>query len=1584
MSQNHVQLSLGIAGIPQVTGGISQVETAVHGLGGKAQTATGRMAAGMAQAGTASGRMAESVIASNARTEQSFISLRTVIGTVGLAYLARESIQYADSQTLLSSRIALVAESEAELVATRKELYDISQDTRSALGATADLYSRIARNSEDLGLAQVELLRITESVNKTITISGGSAAGAQAALIQLGQAMASGVLRGEELNSVLEQAPRLAEAIAVGMGKSIGELRRLGADGELTAQAVVQALLTQSEAIDREYGKIAMTVGQAFTMLDNAVGSYVGGADRARGASATFAGGVAWVSEHIDEVGDTVVLVGGLILTRYVSSLAVAGAATVARTAQMAANWWTVHTAVATTTYRLGAMGERIIVSTGQAAASVGLLRGALGLMGGPIGVITTLLGVGATAWALWGSRASQAADDAKRATDSIIEDLERQTQAMVRGSGFAAAEAEKRLAELQKEQKRLSMVITAGGLGENAPVAQQYVQNAQEIIRLTGAIERFQTATENALGAAGDKSAAQVAALAKVEAAITLQQANELQKRLLAVDKWAAEQRKVLLEAGVAEGDVQAAMVAVYEAAQQQKTQIAAEEEDKRAQAALEKATAFETLMAAQVAALAKVEAAITLQQANELQKRLLAVDKWAAEQRKILLEAGVAEGDVQTAMVAVYEAAQQQKTQIAAEEEDKRAQAALEKATAFETLMAEINGVSFDSPGVTFFGDPLTDGIGNAVEAMNRLNRAHQEEQKNLQKTAALRQIVDEKYAEGTAERAQALEALAAREQREADEAIQSQLAGYRELFGTTSELFDEQSKEREALHNLELAFAAVEIALQLKKSAVEIGALFQKQAVTQVTNATEIAGNSAKAVSAATVAVATQGSGDPYTAFGRIAAMAALMAGVLGAAGIGFGGDRSGSAPPAAAPGTGTVFGDSEAVSESASKGYDLLEEIHASEYAELRGIHRSMRELNTNIRGLVGNIVRNFGTFDDSQWDITTGEVDSLTWEVTDTVGGFISDLFGEVDGFFTGFLGDSTLGEIIGGLATSGSAGAITNMDWVNKGNAEIWDAVLGGGTETTILASGLSIGENNIGDILAGADAVIQAYAYIKTKTDGGLFGSTKREYSTKYQEVDEGVTDLFTNIFANLGETMFGLSQALGVDVAEKINAYVIDIGLLDLQDKTGEEIAEILSGVISAAGDQMAQDLFGEIVAEYQQLNEGLLETMVRLVAEQAVVRDAVERSGLSIESNALDISQALIELAGGLDNFRDAFAAYSDNFFTDAEKQQYLQDRLTVAMGEMNMILPGSREGYRALVEALALSNESDQQRYVQLLQLSEAADQYYEALEEGAEEAFSSLRRQIAQALDVAGNAAATLRDILFSDIGNTSPERLYAERMRAFEEAQLAGRDAELPALGRSLLEASRAYNASGAGYQTDFERVTAALGEIAGIDGAPTLSAAERQVQLLNDIRQAIEDENLAQLNLLAGQTELMRELLRQYLTSQGETPSFAVGSAYVPYDMRADIHQGEMILDANFAASLRRYGIPAGGGGGDNRELIAEVKALRAEMAELKGHAAAGVRVQQAGFTRLIDTGEKGAAAQREMAGQQRLANSA
>ncbi|VVO44316.1 tape measure protein [Pseudomonas fluorescens] len=218
------------------------------------------------------------------------------IGGAGIGAL----IHQAEVYTQIANRLKLVTSNSAEFTAAQNAVFSIAQKAGQPLSATAELYQRIAQNQDALKLSGKGVASIVETISKTMVISGASAASSSAALVQLGQAFASGTLRGEELNSIMEQAPALSQAIAKGMGVSVGALRALGAEGQLTAESVVQALQAQQGAVDALFGKMQDTIGTGMTRVQSSFTKLIGEGDKLGGMSVRISAALTSASRAMD------------------------------------------------------------------------------------------------------------------------------------------------------------------------------------------------------------------------------------------------------------------------------------------------------------------------------------------------------------------------------------------------------------------------------------------------------------------------------------------------------------------------------------------------------------------------------------------------------------------------------------------------------------------------------------------------------------------------------------------------------------------------------------------------------------------------------------------------------------------------------------------------------------------------------------------------------------------------------------------------------------------------------------------------------------------------------------------------------------------------------------------------------------------------------------------------------------------------------------------------------------------------------------------------------------------------------------
>lgn len=347
--------------------------------------------------------------------------LSRIGGAIGVGLGVRELVEVADQYKNLQARLKLAVTSQEEFNRADAALFEIAQKNRAPLAETVTLYARLAPSVQALGRSQADVLAATDAIGQAVSLSGASSEAAAGALLQLGQAFASGQLRGEEFNSVIEQTPRLAQAIADGMGVPLGALRALAQEGKITSEAVLDALLKERARLAEEYASLPDTVSGALTRLKNAFQRAFGERDASSGLTAGLAQAIQLVAQHlellIDLAGVVLVAAFGRMAGAFATSIAAARAEAAARLANLrtleaealarvrladAALAQARAQGLATSALVADAAKARLqasaasgavtqaVASTSLLGRAAGLLRGALALLGGPIGVIVT------------------------------------------------------------------------------------------------------------------------------------------------------------------------------------------------------------------------------------------------------------------------------------------------------------------------------------------------------------------------------------------------------------------------------------------------------------------------------------------------------------------------------------------------------------------------------------------------------------------------------------------------------------------------------------------------------------------------------------------------------------------------------------------------------------------------------------------------------------------------------------------------------------------------------------------------------------------------------------------------------------------------------------------------------------------------------------------------------------------------------------------------------------------------------------------------------------------------------------------
>ncbi|MBG2912287.1 tape measure protein [Proteus mirabilis] len=260
-------------------------------------------------------------------TERSMLSLSKVAASLA-GYLSASMVaSYSEAWTELNNKLSNSVRASESLVDVTQRVFDISQATRSSLDATATLYARLERGTREYNTSAADLAKLTSIINQGFIVSGATAQEAENAIIQLSQGIASGVLRGEEFNSVAEQGSRLMVALADSMGVGIGQLRKMAAEGKLTTDVVVKGLLSQGDAIGKEFAKTTRTMSQAFQEAGNNVTKFLGENTTVKAGLSVFSDAVITVSKNLDVMTDVLALTAMTIGSRFVGALSLAGAA---------------------------------------------------------------------------------------------------------------------------------------------------------------------------------------------------------------------------------------------------------------------------------------------------------------------------------------------------------------------------------------------------------------------------------------------------------------------------------------------------------------------------------------------------------------------------------------------------------------------------------------------------------------------------------------------------------------------------------------------------------------------------------------------------------------------------------------------------------------------------------------------------------------------------------------------------------------------------------------------------------------------------------------------------------------------------------------------------------------------------------------------------------------------------------------------------------------------------------------------------------------------------------------------------------
>ncbi|PZQ21242.1 MAG: hypothetical protein DI569_12500 [Sphingopyxis macrogoltabida] len=798
-----------------------------------------------------------------------------------------------------------------------------------------------------------------------------------------------------------------------------------------------------------------------------------------------------------------------------------------------------------------------------------------------------------------------------------------------------------------------------------------------------------------------------------------------------------------------------------------------------------------------------------------------------------------------------------------------------------------------------VSIAASGMADAFGEAGKALGGLAStfasylADQERMRSARE-AELRVISQIEDAQLRAQREQQVNSLYAQR------TITSQVGLYGDLTASAKGFFKEGSDGYKALETAEKAFRAVEFALSVRAIAQDA-----------IETASSIAKSGARTATKAVEAVVSAISSLPFplnlaAGAATIAALAGIGVSVAGS----FGGNRN--TLEKANDGTGTVLGDASAKSESIKRAIDSLKEVDTVMLTYSRQMAASLSAIESNISGFAALVLR------------------------TDNVNASA--------GVNTGFSQDTT-GKVLEGIITGGGLfSKIPVVGGIIGGIGSIIGSLFG--SKTKVVGSGLYGGAQSLEDILSGG---FDASYYSDIQKKKKLFGlTTSTKYSTQYSDADSGLENQFTLILREFNNAILAAAGPLGVatsEIQQKLNGFVVNIGKIDLQGLTGEEIEEKLTAVFGAAADDMAKAAFPGI-EKFQAVGEGLFDTLVRVASTVESVTSSLTMLGSSASLMSIDLKMALADQFDSVSDFSSAVDSYFETYYTKEEQAAARTAQFATAFDSLGLAMPGTLAAFRQLVDAQDLTTAAGQATYATLLQLAPAFADLQSALNgaKSAADILSERQDLEKQLLELQGNTAA-IREMELAQLDESN--RALQQQIWALQDAQEAADAAQKlkdawSSVGDSIMdEVNRIRgitDGSGTGsfatLQGQFNAAVAAAkgGDQDAAGTLPSLSQALIQAaELAATSRQELD-------RVKAQTAASLESVYASVLALAGGTSSTGVAAG-------TGAPTGTILEAAATAAQ-------ASATSSDSDSVIAELKALREEVAQMRsdnnsGHAA-------------------------------------
>lgn len=1127
-----------------------------------------------------SGQQAEKTVTRMGRQMESAARLATqAFVALGATLSVQQIIQYSDAWTQVNNQIRQVTGSERELVRVREELFRTSQDTNSELETTVRLYSEMFRATRDLHVEQSTVADVTRTINNLFLAGGKAASETAGAVRQLTQGLAAGALRGDEFNSVAEGAPRILDAIAQHLGMARGELRAFAADGGITAEILIDALSAYSDEAQRLADMTEETFGQKMVQARNNLTAFAGEADSLNGAVGLLGDGVVVLTRNLD----TLLTVGlAASLSQSAVQMVHNTTASVAHGRALAEDATRSYTAAQAEERRMAAVVASTRATVTQIGAERQLETVRLQAQISSVGRTQSLARLAEIRQAEIALTRTLTAEEARLASAKATSTAaEKARTAAIRQGTFAT-----QALTTATRGASAAMALVGGPVGLIAVAAGgllMFANRSREAIESADDLAKRIAGGNDSLAAAFNKLTE--AQLANQRADIA-QQLRETEQEVERIQDRMARNQRNLSGLGI---DVTRLPDSAPERRDFLRDAADIDTLNERAQVLLNTLEEINNVRSGASESIPGSVEAEEIEQASQAVARQIEL----LREHNSLLQSGVS----------VKEADRQI--------DEMRLSDRLKEQDATQTQIA------------TYL--ELADAIRTATEEADKQAQAAKDEQARIE---SLGQQLD------------LFRAMA-----DPLHELNSQLETLKEIFDAGLINEDELQKLSDFLSEAEQATGSIGSELEaMGKEGVKAFRVMQRsqEEGTRGWRNMEVAIQAAN-VAQAIGAVLNQANGDPYTAFGRMAVMAASVAS-LGVAVGNLSGGGSTAQDAQAAQGTGTVLGDSAAKSESILS----ATEITANATQELVGINRGMLSALQNLQ------------------------------------------------------------------MGIEGATRAVASSFQISP--------------NVFTTNGGISLGGGSLSDLIDSPSA--------ESFSEQFIWGDIRDRQSSA---LAEGTQQQISGIMESIAESVGSGAVALGLaadDVEQAIRSFEVRAQEISLIGLTPEEQQAELEAVFGSIFDGLAGSVV-PFISDFQRMGEGLGETLARVATAVQVTDEAVSRLGFTAERASAEqfahLSTALIEVAGGMDQFISDMESFVNSFATEEHKLATIQSDMERAFARVNLEIPETRDGLWELMQTLDAGTASGRAQIAALLELSDLADEYYKQLENSQREATQEAAR-----------------------------------------------------------------------------------------------------------------------------------------------------------------------------------------------------------------------------------------------------------